>query len=357
MLRNKLPSVEQDTSARQPTLPAESPLHRLMVALIVAALAAYAADSELARAVATRPRDPRLHNEYGIELQRSGRVAEAEAHFRTALDLDPRYADAAYNLALSMLSGGRAAEALGVLDTHPTLAADHHGLRGAVLNALGRPEEAAGALRRAVVLAPGNPDFLYDLAIVLLKIDSTPEAAALIDRGRRRFPRSGKIHAAAGMVAYLTGKNADAAQAYETAVKLEPTAADFQASLGDVYSAADRLRPAARAYEHALRLDPGNAAYAVKAGRNLLKAQQSAKAEAMFRQALRNDTGNAEANFQLGKLVAARGDYEAAVSHYEQAVRAAPSLKEAWYQLSLSYRRLGHEEKSRAALDQFKKAP
>jgi len=149
-----------------------------------------------------------------------------------------------------------------------------------------------------------------------------------------------------GWFAYLTGKNAEAAQAYETAVKLEPAAADFQASLGDVYSAADKLQQAARAYEHALRLEPGNASYAVKAGRNLLKLQRSAEGEAMFRQALRNDTGNAEAHFQLGKLVAARGDYGTAVSHYEQAVLATPSLKEAWYQLSLSYRRLGEEEKS-----------
>jgi len=303
------------------------------------------------------PRDSRLHNEYGIELQRSGRSAEAAAHFRAALDLDPRYADAAYNLALSMLSDGRAAEALDVLDKHPAPAADHQALRGATLNALGRSEEAADALRRAVVLAPDNLFYLYDLAIVLLKIDAAPEASALIDRGRRKFPRSAKIHAAAGMIAYLSGKNAEAAHAYETAVKLEPGGADFQASLGDVYSAADRLQEAAHAYERALRLDPGNASYAVKAGRNLLKLQKTAEAETMFRQALRNDTRNAEANFQLGKLVAARGDYGMAVSHYEQAVNATPSLKEAWYQLSLGYRRLGQEEKSRAALDQFKKLP
>src|SRR5262249_51773841 len=64
---------------------------------VCVAVAASAADSDLARAVAARPRDPRLHNAYGIELQRSGRAAEAAAHFRTALDLDPHYADAACN--------------------------------------------------------------------------------------------------------------------------------------------------------------------------------------------------------------------------------------------------------------------
>ena len=322
---------------------------------VCAAVAVQAAESDLARAVAARPRDPRLHNQYGIELQGSGHTAEAAAHFRTALELDPRYADAAYNLALSLLGNGHAGEALGVLDKYPAPSADHHALRGAALNVLGRPEEAAAALRHAVARAPGNPDYLYDLAIVLLKIDATAEATALIGKGRRTFPRSAKIHAAGGMVLYLTGKNAEAAEAYETAVKLEPNAADFHASLGDVYSASDQLQQAARAYERALRLDPGNASYSVKAGRNLLKLQQTAEAEGEFRRALRNDAGNAEANFQLGKLAAARGDHASAVPHFELAVSTAPSLKEAWYQLSLSYRRLGQEEKSRAALEQFKK--
>src|SRR5258706_12315759 len=180
---------------------------------IFSAVAAQTAESGLARAVAARPRDARLHNDYGIELQRSGRAAEAAIHFRTALDLDPHYADAADNLALSLLGLDRAAEALAVLDKNPATGPDHYTLRGAVLNARGPPEQAAGALRRAVALDPGNPDYLYDLVIVLLKIDAAPEAAGLIERGRRRFPRYGKIHAAAGMVAYLTGKNVEAARA------------------------------------------------------------------------------------------------------------------------------------------------
>src|ERR1043166_2985950 len=86
---------------------------------VCAALGAQTTESSLARSVAAQPRDPRLHNDYGIELQRSGRASDAAAHFRAALELDPRYADAAYNLALSMLNDQRAGEALAVLDKHP----------------------------------------------------------------------------------------------------------------------------------------------------------------------------------------------------------------------------------------------
>lgn len=301
--------------------------------------------------------DPHVHNAYGIELQRQGRSAESLAQFRRALDLEPRYADAAYNLALALWAEKRAAEALAVLDQYRFPSAGHDALRGSVLNALGRPEEAVVALRRAVALAPANADYLYDLIIVLLKTKQPAAASALVAGANKRFPRSAKLHAAWGMIAYSNGRNAEAIRAYETAARLDPGAADLRASLGDVYAAADRLHEAAAAYSQANRLEPANAEYRVKAGRNLLKLQRTAEAEAAFLKALEIEPDHADAHFQIGKLAADRGDDNAAVSHYKLAIASQPSLKEAWYQLSLSYRRSGQEEKSRQALERFRTIP
>jgi protein O-GlcNAc transferase len=284
------------------------------------------------------------------------RPTDAIAHFRAALELNPRSSEHSYNLTLALLQDGRAAEALTVLDRHPGGSADRLALRGAVLNALGRAPDAAEALRRAVALDANNPDSLYDLALTLLKIDEPAEAAAVLERGRRRFPRIAKLHAAAGMVAYLHGKNADAVRAYEIAVKLEP-AADLFAALGDVYDATGDLARAEPAYRRSLSLDASQAAVHVKLGRNLMKLQRPSEAEAAFSGALKRDAANAEAHFQLGKLGSARGDHTAAISHFQQAVAATPSLKEAWYQLGVSYRRMGEEAQSLAALEQFRRLP
>ena len=314
------------------------------------------AESELARAVALRPKDPVAHSRYGVFLQQEGRGIEAIAHFRTALELNPRSTEHSYNLALALLHDGRAGEALAVLDKYPAAGADQFALRGAVLNALGRTPEAADALRRAVALDANNPDSLYDLALTLLKVDASAEAAALLDRGRRRFPRVAKLHAAAGMVAYLHGKNTEAVSAYETAVRLEPGGADLFAALGDVYDATGDLARAESAYRKSLSL-ASVAAVHVKLGRNLMKLQRPREAETAFAAALQRDATQAEAHFQLGKLASARGEHNAAISHFQQAVAATPSLKEAWYQLGVSYRRMGQEEQSLAALEQFKKLP
>jgi tetratricopeptide (TPR) repeat protein len=290
-------------------------------------------------------------------LQQRGRSAEAIVQFQRALDIDPRTPGNGENLALALLHAGRAADALAVLDKHPFSTGDHLALRGSVLLVLGRFPEAIQALRRAVALDGTNPDSLYDLAITLLKTDNTAEAIILLDRGRRRFPRVAKIHAASGMVAYLNGRNAEAVRAYRTAAKLEPDAADLHASLGDVYGATGDFDRAQSAYARSVKLDPSVAEVHVKAGRNFLKLERPGDAEAAFARALDLNPSHAEANFQLGKLAAARGNHAEAVARFEKSAGAPSPLKEAWYQLSLSYRRLGREQEAAAAMERFRKQP
>ncbi|MCZ2149219.1 MAG: tetratricopeptide repeat protein [Bryobacterales bacterium] len=314
-------------------------------------------ERDLRRAVAAHPRDPRPHTEYGILLMRQDRVREAIPQFQAALGLDPRSADAVYNLGLALLHDNQAQAALAALDKHPAETADYYALRGIVLNALNREPEAVQSLRRAVALDPNNPDSLYDLALTLAKAGADAEASALLNQGRRRFPKVAKIHAASGMMLYAAGQNDQAVQAYEQAVQLEPDAADLFAALGDAYDATGNLTKAEGAYLRSLRLEPSNAACQVKYGRNQIKLQNPRKAEAAFQQALAHDGHNADAHFELGKLANASSNTAAAISHFEQAVAANPSLKAAWYQLSLGYHRAGQEEKSRAAKEQFQKLP
>ncbi|MBL8221868.1 MAG: tetratricopeptide repeat protein [Bryobacterales bacterium] len=329
------------------------------VILVLAASAAWSqpSEQEIRKGLAANPQNAELHAQYGLFLSSEGRLREAIPEFEAALRINPKLTDTAYNLGLALLQEGRADEAMNVLDRHPGSSADHLALRGAVLNALGRAPEAAAALRRAVALDPKNADTVYDLALTLLRIDASAEASQLLQRGRVRFPKVAKIHAVAGMVAYLNGKNEEAMRAYEIAVKLEPDAADMQAALGDVYDATGELNKAEAAYEKAVRLEAGNAAYRVKYGRNLAKLQKADAAADMLRQAVKLEAGNADGHFELGKLAAARSEDASAAAHFEKAVAANPSLKQGWYQLALSYRRLGQQDKSNSAMEQFRKLP
>jgi tetratricopeptide (TPR) repeat protein len=280
-------------------------------------------------------------------------LADPVSEFRAELARNPKSADAAFNLALALLQADRAGEALATLDRHPHALADHHRLRGSILNVLGRTTDAAQALGRSVAADPDNPDALYDLVVTLLRLERNKEASALLDKARPRFASVAKIHAISGMVAYAAGRNADAIRFYEAAVKIEP-AADLWAALGDVYDATGELAKSESAHARAVKLEPASAEYAVKHGRVLAKLQRAADAESAFARAVRLEPANADAHFQLGKLLAARGDTAAAIGHWERAVGAQPGLKEAWYQLGIAYRRAGREAESQEAMRRFR---
>jgi tetratricopeptide (TPR) repeat protein len=330
-------------------------LLRTLGVALAASLDAMPDESDFIRAIRANPRDSRAHSGYAIFLQQQGRMVEAIAHFRSALDLDAKSPTASFNLGLALLAADRPADALAVLDEYPARNGDWHALRGAILNALGRQPEAIRDLRTAVALDPANPDTLFDLIITLLRTEANAEAGKFVELGRSRFPSTGKIHAAAGALAYATGKNDQAVRAYETAVKLEPGAADFHASLGDVYDATNDLAKAESAYRRSIELDGAVSAVYVKFAKNQLKRQEAEEAERSLRRALALDPSGAEIHFQLGKIEAGRGNHSAATGHWEKAVSVNPTLKEAWYQLSLSYRRAGEPEKAERAAKEFRK--
>lgn len=59
--------------------------------------------SAISRAVAERPEDPRAHNHLAAVLKGLGWIGAAESELQRALDLDPQYAEAHFNLAITYL--------------------------------------------------------------------------------------------------------------------------------------------------------------------------------------------------------------------------------------------------------------
>ncbi len=111
------------------------------------------------RALELRPQDPRTHNSLGIVYAKQLRHALAEAHFRAAIDLNPDYAKAHNNLGNSLSEQGnldaaavafRAAERLGFRD--PTLYCN----LAIVDSRLGFLDRAKEQFGQALALDPAN---------------------------------------------------------------------------------------------------------------------------------------------------------------------------------------------------------
>lgn len=97
----------------------------------------------------------------------SQRMAEAEALLRKAVDVEPRFASAWFNLGFILQRRGEHGEALNAFDQairfNEKLDRAHYG-QALSLIALDRPEEAKAALQRTIDLQPMGPYGYYQLA-------------------------------------------------------------------------------------------------------------------------------------------------------------------------------------------------
>ncbi|HEX6850831.1 MAG TPA: tetratricopeptide repeat protein [Candidatus Polarisedimenticolaceae bacterium] len=124
------------------------------IASIVQALERLPSTASPAQASEARP-----HFDRGNALRGAGRYAQAEAAYREAIRLDPRFDAAHNNLGILLAMGGKAEEAAGeflaVLRLNPRDAGAHLNL-GVLLAKQGRGSEAAGHFEEALRLEPEN---------------------------------------------------------------------------------------------------------------------------------------------------------------------------------------------------------
>lgn len=135
----------------------------------------------------------------GLRLRQAGRLAEAEAAYRAALDLDPRLAAAHVNL-------------------------------GNVLKDLGRFDEAAPCYRAALSLDPNFLPAHFNWGVLCLHRHDFAEAADAFARVVSLRPDLAAAHDALGSALMETGERAAAAASFRRAVHLAPQNAPFWAN-------------------------------------------------------------------------------------------------------------------------------
>lgn len=175
--------------------------------------------------------------ELGVESARRGRLDEAEAHFRRAVELDPDCGAAHSNLANALREQGRLGEALThlrrALECDPGLT--EAGLNLAVvLEEQGSLEEAEARLREVLRRRPAHPVALNNLGSVLKKLGRLEEARACLQEVLARQPGWALAHNNLGAVLEQMGHWKEAERRYEEALRWDPGLADAHANLAMV---------------------------------------------------------------------------------------------------------------------------
>jgi tetratricopeptide (TPR) repeat protein len=197
-----------------------------------------------------------LHNDFGHLLRLTGEPLQAISHFRKALAIEPRYAAAAYNMAVAQAQVGEVSNAIGsyrhALSLNPNLAEAHNNLAN-LLRSRGDVEKAITHYRKALKIRPGFIDAAANLVVALENLHLLDEARMLAHQILKAVPtepmaklvlarldlRKGHLDTARQRLQHLLDN--ELSSAHEVAVAAE---------LGQVYDRMGRHEDAVKAVMH-----------------------------------------------------------------------------------------------------------
>ncbi len=173
-----------------------------------------------------------LKNE-GNARKAAGDLLGAAERYRRALQAQPDYVAALYNL-------------------------------GIALRELEEFEEAEACFRRVLAIDARDVDALFNLGALLRRRSSLGEAEQVLRRAVELAPGNAHLWLYLGQLGierYTDESLREAAQCLRRATELQPALAEAHHGLGNVHGFEGRHDEALRAFQQALRLDPDNVGY------------------------------------------------------------------------------------------------
>ncbi|MDE2963983.1 MAG: tetratricopeptide repeat protein [Acidobacteriota bacterium] len=295
-------------------------------------------------AVEQRPDHSLANSNLGRTLVLLNRFEEAEGVLRTARKLDPRNATAHQNLGEALRRQERYEEAIATYRAALAIKEDYaaaHGGLGAVLFELERYGESFAALERSLALDPGAP--------------SAGKTALFAGRAARKLGRSRAAEAQFRKAAALAPGSAEPLLELSNLLFAQDRAAEAEESLrrarelrpndpSTLHMAAEALRTAGRrqeavcAYRNVLRSDPEFAPAHVGLGAALFDLQRYEEALKSLERAASLETDPATAatsHFLAGRALKELGRMPEAAARFQQAVESDPNHAEALDHLAL----------------------
>ena len=214
----------------------------------------------LQRLVAVSPKSAEAHHRLGRVLQGQGRLAEAEASYRRALDLDHEYGAAMIGIGSIDAARGRADEALKrfeasiELDPHN---AEAHLARARALESLTRPDDALAAYFRVLEFDPNSRDARLRVATLQIDRSQTDQALSRLDRLVEQVPDDAEARHQRGRAHLALNHPALATSDLKFAASKLSNRPDVLYQLALALEAGHDTPAALEAAERALKLAPG----------------------------------------------------------------------------------------------------
>ena len=309
----------------------------------------------------------RVYDAVGVWFAQKGDLNCAAAAFKQALRLEPRLAEAHFDLGLVRQSQQQAAAAISefrlALQYDPALLQAHCALG----SSLSDPSEAEVEFRKALASNPQLVCALDGMAQVLVKERRYDAAMDYWQQALRIQPDAPDMQLALATTTYKAAKArqdaglppldgagvTDAIRLLTDMLKSDPknTAAHF--TLGNIYANERRDREAADEYHEVTRRNATDTVALAAQAKALIDTSAYAEALAPARAYVSRKPNDPSGHVMLGTVYQQLGEYAKAEPELELGAAKAPDDFEARYQLGLVLARMG---KPRQALPHLRKA-
>ena len=275
----------------------------------------------------------------GAVHQARGQFAQAETHFRRAIQLAPAHPSARNFLGTMLAQQARLDEAgeclAEMLHLQPTDAETHHNL-ALVRIQQGRLDDALIHQRRVVELQPASAEALNNLGKTLQQRGLVNEAIAQYRQALRLDGNFASAHSNLGDALLSQDKPQEAAAQCRQALRLRPEFAEAHNNLANALRNLGQAEEAMAHFRQALALKPDFP----EAHNNLaIELQGQGKldeAEGHLREALRLRPTATDALNNLGGVLQLQGRLTEALDSYREVLRLSPNDSGAYSNLLLS---------------------
>jgi len=321
----------------------------------------------LTEASAKLPKNAALHNAKGDVALQSGRLEEAKAEFKAALNLDDANLAAKFKLAVAHRRAREFTAAEKYFDEVAAADAEYPGLaleRGSLFDQTGQNEKALAMYQDALKKAPEDIDLKLRVASAqVIAGHVTEETKKILREVQTKRRGSAEAHYFLGRALLVAKSNLPEAINYlKEATRIDRNRAEYYLYLGWAANDAGRLAVADEALTKALALDKnlgdiywqrgvwllkkGATKYAIEELEEAVKKRPSryeayatmalcyedqpdyAGAEKAWRKAIEGNGEVADWHYRLGKILSQRGSHGETAEHLQKAVDLAEaSLK------------------------------
>ena len=209
--------------------------------------------------ISQHPNEALLHNISGVCYKATGQQEMAVQSFKRAVEIKSDFADAHYNLGLTLQELNQLDDAVKSYLKALTIKSDYaeaYNNLGVTLKDLDQLEEAVKCYEKALIIKPDYPEAHNNLGNALKNLGRLSKAVECFERMLTIDPDNAEGHNNLGNTLYVLGQPNAAGKSYMKALAIEPDYAEAHNNLGITLNELGRFKDAEASYNRALAIAP-----------------------------------------------------------------------------------------------------